>query len=98
VQEVNGIKVKMGNTLLELVYGVGIHGMSVAMMRKKHETSFMKEQAQMIKDCLLRADNLSEWEFEFVTDLKSKASWGRKLSESQLSKLSEIWEIATEDG
>ena len=53
------------------------------------------EQAQLIADCELREEKLSDWERSFIDSLSRQLTDGRGLSQKQIDRLEEIWEKVT---
>lgn len=50
---------------------------------------------EMLDDCKLCEDDLTDWECEFIGNLLEQVAEGRNLSKSQLEKLEQIWEERT---
>ena len=53
------------------------------------------EQIQMIDDCINRERSLSDWESDFIYDLKLRSETSTPPSPLQIQKLDEIWERVT---
>lgn len=60
-------------------------------------SSWTDEYTEMIEDCEKRMDKLSDWETQFLASMRIQLSQG-KISSTQITKLEEIWEKATERG
>jgi len=53
------------------------------------------EMIAMIGDCESRESKLTDWEVGFIASLSENIEIGRKLTELQVEKLSNIWERVT---
>jgi hypothetical protein len=56
------------------------------------------EALQMLENIEKRNDKLNEWEIDFIGWISERISHGRNLSDSQVSKLENIWEKVTKEG
>jgi hypothetical protein len=53
------------------------------------------ELDQMLQDCEVREEKLSEWERTFIDSLTHRRAKGNSLTEPQAEKLEQIWERVT---
>lgn len=58
-------------------------------------TTTHDEHVQMIQDCELRSEKLTNWETDFIDSLSSQVVSGRTLTERQIEKLEAIWDRIT---
>lgn len=59
-------------------------------------TDWSSEYLRMIEDCECRS--LTEWEEGFIDSIRSQIEAGRRLTDTQVEKLDEVWERATSRG
>jgi hypothetical protein len=56
------------------------------------------EHQQLVDDCEAREQRLSDWERGFVDSMKARLASGRALTDTQASKLEEVWNRVTAKG
>lgn len=63
-------------------------------------STWVEEYHTMCEDCEEREERLTEWEHDFITDIKERLEKKepRPLSGRQIEMLCSIWERATEKG
>lgn len=55
----------------------------------------MTEHEQLVADCEVREEKLSDWERTFIDSLSFQLRKGGSLTEKQVDKLEAIWERVT---
>lgn len=58
----------------------------------------MDESLQLLEDCEARSERCSDWELQFLDSIRRQLEEGRRLSQKQEDRLSEIWEKVTKKG
>lgn len=61
-------------------------------------TTWADEHLQLLHDCELRENRLTDWERGFVDSLHRQIEQGRRPSPKQIETLDTIWERATAQG
>jgi hypothetical protein len=54
-------------------------------------------QLQMIEDCLKRRNKISDWEFDFLFDIRESLDTYPTLTVKQVRVLNKIWDRVTEN-
>lgn len=57
----------------------------------------LDEQREMVEDCMIRSEKLSDWEAGFIDSVSSQLDSGERLTQRAQDKLEEIWEAVTAD-
>jgi len=61
-------------------------------------TTCTDEYQAMIDDCEKRESRLSEWDAGFIDSVSKQLEQNKPLSQKQIEKLNQIWEMATKNG
>jgi hypothetical protein len=59
------------------------------------EASTPDDHPQMVQDCWNRKMKLSEWEINFITNIRAQIARNQPLRPAQVTVLDELWEKVT---
>lgn len=61
-------------------------------------TDYAEPYLQLVRDCEMREERLSDWERGFVDSIRHKLEEGRDLTPKQIECLDQVWERVTARG